>query len=288
MTTIPIPAFELPMSVGGFIGIISIAVFLTWMYFFFYWSDMRKNQPELHVMKKSRDDHLPIIVTVDKAGRLIWAIGDKDKDYSVSFKKNDYGLLVDPALLARAPKSTLIDGIPIYFYGTDTYFANDLQGIQAITDMIRKIRQEYAILEFVRDDFVLMELVTKSGEELIHDCGEVIARFLPDDALLEAQGVDAEKKITKYDLAETIEVIKASLKSMKVETGFFSVSEGIDRLPFGITAGDFERTKTLTTIAVENDMQNKHEEWMFVMKMFMAGAFVCILGFIIIDAVKGG
>jgi len=171
-------SYNIPMEIIGIVLGIIMALIGAVFYFGTYWYDMRKKNPELDVFLKARKPpYPPIISMVDLSGRMFCFVGEKDKPHDVKFKKDDFGLLLDPRFASKAPRTRLEDGTTILFYGTNFHFPLDLNGARAIVQTVKKIRHEYPELDFIRDDIVLLELLTKEGEDLYHDVREVLHRY---------------------------------------------------------------------------------------------------------------
>lgn len=155
-----------------------LAMFGALAYFASYWMDLRQKCPELDVYLAARKKPRPLIVNlVDLSGRILTFKGTKARPQDPHLKKDDYGLLLDPRLASKMPKSTLEDGTPILFYGANFHFPISPNGARTMVQLIRKIRKEYPQLNFIRDDIVIMELLTKSGEDLPRDITNVLAMY---------------------------------------------------------------------------------------------------------------
>lgn len=277
-TQVPVQLSILGVIIGF---IILIAVMATLSYFIMYWNDIRTKNPELHVLRKARKHpYPPIIALVDGAGKIILSIGEKEKKSDVQFKKDDYGLLIDPAILTKQPKSSLADGTTVYFYGTDTYFPTDPLSMRTIRQLIHHMRKEFQVFEYINNDIVLMELLFKEGSDLLFDCGTVISRMELDAVIEVEQDGEVIKRqlVEPEELAYAIEQSKSQLKTVKVSNGFFSFNEGLSRLPLATVAGDFKRAIQLVQQASE---LKKDDDMMFK----AAVAFAVVVGAIVVATI---
>jgi len=255
-----------------------LALFVALGYFVSFWNNIRKKHPELPVFRISRKFPFPpIIALVDGAGKINFFNGIKKKKSDVQFKKDDYGLLIDPAILTKKPRSSLADGTPVYFYGTDTYFPTDPLSMRAIMQLIHYMRREYNIFEYINDDVILMELLLKEGDDLLMDCETVIKRIELDKmVMVEHEGETIERQIVEpQELAYAIEVSKLELKTERITNGYFSFNDGLSRLPLGTVAGDFKRAIQLAETAAK--AENEKDPLMMV-----AIAFAVVVGVVLI------
>lgn len=273
-------SIELDLLQIGMVAGVIIIEFIGLLYFGNFWYDIKTKMPDVYARQTAAKKKLPIIELMLGSGRILVGIGDKDKNYDLKFKqKEDIGFLVDPALLSKHPHNHYPDGTPRYEYGTDFHFPNDSLGIRGVISVIRNIRKEYPLLDRIRDDFVFLELLSKEGEDLINDCTFVLSRY-------EAESDD--DIITAESFAETIEEIKTNLKKWKVESGFYTNKQALDRLPFGTFAKDIEAIEEITELNARNELDTKMKEmWMYV-TIFAAVVGVPVIAYLIIDAMKGG
>lgn len=178
------------MFVLDIVGILILALaflilFAALFYFASYWMDLRQKCPELDVYLAARKKPRPLIVNlVDLSGRILTFKGTKVRPQDPHLKKDDYGLLLDPRLASKMPRSTLEDGTPTLFYGANFHFPIAPNGARTIVQLIRRIRRDYPQLNFIRDDIVLIELLTKSGEDLPKDISTVLAMY-PQEEVVE-------------------------------------------------------------------------------------------------------
>lgn len=250
-TKIPVSISILEVLVGV---ALLLALFVALGYFVSFWNNIRKKHPELPVFRIARKFPFPpIIALVDGAGKIMFFNGLKKKKSDVQFNKDDYGLLIDPAILTKKPRSSLADGTPVYFYGTDTYFPTDPLAIRSIMQLINYMRNEFKIFEYINEDIILMELLLKEGDDLLKDCETVIKRIELDKIVtVEQDGVEVERQIVEpEELAYAIEVSKMELKTEKISNGYFSFNDGLSRLPLGTVAGDFKRAIQLAETAAK-------------------------------------
>lgn len=285
-TAIPINTTITPLMIlivltviGGFM----IALF----YLFSYWNNIRSKMPELDVLQQCRKRPFPpLIIIIDGAGRMLFFVGEKDKKTDVKFKKDDYGLLIDPAILTKKPKSTLIDGTTVYLYGTDTYFPIDPLGARGIVQVIRQIRKEFALFDYVKDDVVIMELIMKEGDDLLKDCETVMQRI---DANQGVQEIDPDtgeiierEEVTALELKYAIEESKKKFKTYGVSDGYFSFNDALERIPLGSTSGDFNRAIQLAQYGERNEMGSTEQKWWIAAMVFSIVAGVLILAVLIL------
>lgn len=257
-------SIALTLTQLGMIGLIILVLFGTTMFFGMFWWDIKTKFNDVYVRQYCRKHNLPIIRTIDGSGREAWLTGDKDKDYDLKFKGKDRHVLVDPAYLSKMPSNHLPDGTKLYDFHTNFHFPVDKVGVSGVVSMFRKIRDEYAQIALIRDDFVILELMGKSSMDLQDDCQKVLDRFDVDEADCSAQ-----------DLAIIIENIKGNLKNWDIEQGYMSVNQAVSRLPFGTFAVDISQIEEVTEQNYENEL-GKHTATM--MNYAFAAMFVLIGG----------
>lgn len=304
-------SIDLPMEVLGFIGLVIMALFAGCVYFGTYWLDMRQKNPELHVMTAARKPPFPkVVVMVDKSGRHMFFNGIKEKPQDAKFKEDAYGLKLDPALASKMPQSRLEDGTPILYYGVNFHFPTDPNGARAIVQLVKKIRKEYPQLNFIRDDIVLLELLTKSGEDLPNDV-KVVKNMFPFEASAEqgtpqkptafgwlkgtknpSENTDTteakeQTQLTEKELVNLIEEIKGQLKSWKIEPSSFSMKEGLDLLPIGTTGTDMQRIESITKIATQNDLSKDKPGWEDAAKFLAIIVGIVVVAYMVISAFRG-
>ena len=294
--TEPSTGINIPLEYLGIAAIIVMAMLIGLVYFFIYWSDMRSKNPELHVFNKARAKPFPdVVALIDLSARHFFFNAEKDKPHDVKLKKDDYGLLLDSRLASKRPRSRLEDGISIMYYGTNFHFPVDPNGARSIVQLVRKIRKEYPQLNFIRDDIVLLELLTKSGEDIAHDVSIVLEMYP-----FEAYGTEPIQKVSKgkeidkivcttpEDLKTLIEQIKGKLKDWRVEPGWFSMKEGLELLPIGTTSADMKRAVTIEKINTQNEMGKPQEWWKDMFPVFILGMSAMVVAWLVISAMKGG
>lgn len=282
--------FNLGMWQALAIGLFAIVIGLSYVYFLTYVLDIKTKQPELDVLRASRKKPFPpVIALVDGAGKIMFFNGVKDKSSDVSFRKKDFGLMIDPAILTKKPRSHLIDGTPIYFYGTDTYFPVDPLGARAVVSLIKQARRDYPVFGDIKDDVVIMELLQKEGDDLLKDCEKVLKRFRLNEEITyvdnETQETTQRPKVIATELSCAIEDLKSELKERKIDTGWFSINEGLERIPLGTVSGDFKRAIQLSEVAAQNDMGDFEKKWMAVAIVFAVIVGVMVVAYMIIEAV---
>lgn len=243
-----------------------------------FWWDIKTKFNDIYVRRYCAEKHLPIIRTIDGAGREAWLIGDKDKDYDLKFKGKERNVLVDPAYLSKMPSNHLSDGTPLYDFHTNFHFPIDKVGVCGVVSMFRKIRAEYSQLIPIRDDFVILELMGKNSNDLEADCEKVLGRFDVN-----------EKDCSATDLSIIIEQIKSNLKEWEIEQGFMSVNQAVSRLPFGTFAVDISQIEEVTEQNYENEFGKREKElWLYA--SIICGLFLCaaIAVYILSLTQKGG
>jgi hypothetical protein len=296
VTTItePTTGVNIPLEYLGFAGLIVMAMFIGLVYFFIYWSDMRSKNPELHVFNTARHKpFLDIVALIDLSGRHFFFNAEKDKPHDVKLKKDDYGLMLDSRLASKRPRSRLEDGISIMYYGTNFHFPVDPNGARTLVQLVRKIRKEYPQLNFIRDDIVLLELLTKSGEDIGHDI-KIVLEMYPLESLCEtgtekvAKGKEKDKIecITEDDLVKLLKEIKGKLKDWRVEPAWFSMKEGIELLPIGTTSADMKRAVTIEKINTQNEMGRPLEWWKDMLPVFILGMSAMVIAYLVVTAMK--
>ena len=262
----------------GMIGVLILILFGLTMFFGMFWWDIKTKFNDVYVRQYCAKNMLPIIRTINGAGREAWLIGDKDKDYDLKFKGKERNVLVDPAYLSKMPSNHLSDGTALYDFHTNFHFPIDKVGVSGVVSMFRKIRAEYVQLVPIRDDFVILELMGKNSKDLIDDCEKVLGRFDVD-----------EKDCSPEDLAYIIEDIKSNLKNWQIEQGFMSVNQAVSRLPFGTFAVDIAQIEEVTEQNYDNEFGNRQSEMMMWMTV-IGGIILCsgIAVYIISMSSKGG
>src|SRR3989304_2030216 len=114
-------------------GVVIFALFAAAAYFGNYYFNMRRNNPELHVLSTARDQPFPPVITmVDPSGRNLFFNGEKEKKEDAKLANGDYGLLIDPLLMGKLPESRLADGTRQYFYCAGFYFPASQNGARTI------------------------------------------------------------------------------------------------------------------------------------------------------------
>jgi len=267
-------------------GVIVFILFAASAYFGNYYFNMRRNNPELHVMSAAREQPFPPIITmVDPAGRNLFFNGDKEKKEDAKLKNSDYGLLIDPLLMGKLPESRLADGTRQFFYGAGFYFPASPNGARTIVQLVRRIRKEYPQLNFIRDDITLMELLFKTGADLPKDIDTVIQQYPLEDFF----GDNVEyHDINVNSLTATFEEIKGKLKAWKVEPGWFSMHEGLSLLPIGTQSNDMKRLETITKINTLNDIMKEPPAWEGLLKIVVIVGGLLVLAYMIIVNVRPG
>lgn len=262
----------------GMVGILILILFGLTMFFGMFWWDIKTKFNDVYVRQYCAKKRLPIIRTINGAGREAWLIGDKDKDYDLKFKGKERNVLVDPAYLSKMPSNHLPDGTALYDFHTNYHFPVDKVGVSGVVSMFRKIRNEYAQLLPIRDDFVILELMGKNSKDLLEDCDKVLGRFDVD-----------ESECSAADLAFIIEDIKSNLKNWQIEQGYMSVNQAVSRLPFGTFAVDIAQIEEVTEQNYENEFGKRQSEMMMWMTV-IGGIILCagIAVYIISMTQKGG
>ena len=281
--------FELDIwsAVIGFA--ILAAIGIAFMFLLSYYFDIKNKQPELDVLRQCRKKpYPPLVIQADGAGQLTFFAGVKEKKSDVAFmKKDSNGMLLDPAILTKKPRNHLVDGKSVYFYGTDTYFPVDLLGSRAVVSLIHQARVEYEVFDWIKDDVVIMELLQKEGDDLLIDCERVLKRFRLDEPIivLDDDGEQVQRpKVLPTELSYAVEKLKGELKDRRIESGWFSINEGLERLPLGTVAGDIKRALQLEAVATLNDSGEMDKKWIIAATVFAIVAGVLILAYMLINA----
>jgi len=279
-------SIEIGWELLGLSGVIAFALFAAAAYFGNYYFSMKSKNPELHVLNKSRDSPFPPVITmVDPSGRQLYFNGEKERREDAKLANEDYGLLLDPLLMGKLPESRLEDGTRQYFYGTGFYFPTSPNGARTIVQLIKKVRSEYKMLNFIRDDITLIELLFKTGADLPKDIETVIQQYPLEDYF----GDDVvANDINVETLASIFEEIKGKLKSWKVTPGWFSMHEGLSLLPIGTQSNDMKRLETITKINTMNDIMKEAPVWESLLKIVVIVGGLLVLAYMIIVNVKPG
>lgn len=286
--TIPIN-FELDIWSAVIAFAILAAIGIAFMFLLSYYFDIKNKQPELDVLRQCRKKpYPPLVVQADGAGQLTFFAGVKEKKSDVAFmKKDSNGMLLDPAILTKKPRNHLVDGKSVYFYGTDTYFPVDLLGSRAVVSLIHQARAEYEVFDWIKDDVVIMELLQKEGDDLLIDCERVLKRFRLDESIivLDDDGEQMQRaKVLPNELSYAVEKLKGELKDRRIENGWFSINDGLERLPLGTVAGDIKRALQLEAVATMNDSGEMDKKWIIAATVFAIVAGVLILAYMLINA----
>lgn len=285
--------FELDIWSAVIAFAILVGLGIVFMFLLSYYFDIKNKQPELDVLRQCRKKPFPpLVIQADGAGQLTFFAGVKEKKSDVAFNKKDSnGMLLDPAILTKKPRNHLVDGKSVYFYGTDTYFPVDLLGSRAIISIIHQARAEFEVFDWIKDDVVIMELLQKEGDDLLVDCERVLKRFRLDEPIVvldEELDEDDEQmqrpKVLPIELSYAIEKLKGQLKDRRIENGWFSINEGLDRLPLGTVAGDIKRALQLEAVATQNDQGEVEKKWIIAATVFAIVAGVLILAYMLINA----
>lgn len=264
-------SFTLDLMTIGFISVAALINFLLLFYLGNYFWDIRSNYAEIHAHKAAKDKpYPPVIDLVDNSGRHFIFSGEKEKNHSLTLKNEDYGLMLDPALSSKMPSDHFLDGTRVLTYGTKYHFPVDHLGARGVIQMVKKIRELYPKLQFIRDDFVLLELLQKSATDLPYDIKVVLENYKQD-------AFNAEK-ITNEEFVNMIEEIKTKLKEWKLESGFYSIADAISKLPWGMMAVDVKRVVALAKAEERNDNAQKDADmWKY---LIMA---LCVIGAIVVS-----
>ena len=265
------------------------AIGIAFMFLLSYYFDIKNKQPELDVLRQCRKKpYPPLVIQADGAGQLTFFAGVKEKKSDVAFmKKDSNGMLLDPAILTKKPRNHLVDGKSVYFYGTDTYFPVDLLGSRAVVSLIHQARAEYEVFDWIKDDVVIMELLQKEGDDLLIDCERVLKRFRLDEPIIvfDDDGEQVQRpKVLPTELSYAVEKLKGELKDRRIESGWFSINEGLERLPLGTVAGDIKRALQLEAVATLNDSGEMDKKWIIAATVFAIVAGVLILAYMLINA----
>lgn len=282
--------FEL--IIGGSIFI--VALIGATVFFGSSWYDLKNNHPELHVLQKSRHKPFPPVITmVDPSGRMFLFNGEKENSKEIKLKKDDYGLLLDPLQTAKMPKSRFEDGTGCFYYGAGFHFPTDPNGARTIVQFVRRIRKEYHALNFIRDDVVLIELFTKSGDDLLNDIKNIMKSYPLEDYYEEVVKSTPKNKepipkeaITPESISSMIEEIKGKTKGWMVQPGWFSMNEGISLLPIGTMSSDMKRLETITKINTMNDMAKEATPWDSLVRFALIIMAALVIAYMVIVNVR--
>lgn len=272
-------SFTLDLMTLGFIAVAGLIVFLLLFWLGNFWWDIRSNYPEIHAHKAAKDKpHPPVIDLVDNSSRHFIFSGVKEKKHSLTLKNEDYGLMLDPALSSKMPKDHYADGVSVLSYGTKFHFPIDHLGARGIVQMVDKIRKLYPKLAFIRDDFVLLELLQKSATDLPEDISVVLENY--------KQDAFNKQVLTEEEFIKTIEEIKMKLTEWKLESGFYTLADAISKLPFGMMAIDMKRAVNLAKAEERNDNMQKNEELWNNIKAVGAIIAIMVVAYMVITAMS--
>lgn len=291
--------FEIIIGSGVFVMVLIGAT----VYFGTYWMDIRSKHPELHVLQKARKPPFPPAVgMVDPSGRTIWFNGEKEKASEIKLKNNDYGLLFDPYMVSRMPKTRFADGTGYFMYGAGFHFPTDANGARTIIQFVRNIRNEYPKLNFIRDDIVLMELFTKSGTDLPTDISNVLKMYPLEKPIIDVETVVVEdnidtelkelaiieqtEKLTVDKIVELIEEIKGKTKGWMVKPGYFSIQDGMALLPIGTMSSDLARLESVTKLNTINNLQKEAAPWDSLVRFTVVIMGVIVIAWMVIVNVR--
>jgi len=293
-------SIDLPLEYIIGIGILILALAGAALFFGMYWLEMRDKNKELDVFLTARKKHLPIISLIDLAGRLYLFVGEKHKPQDIKYKNDTFGLIIDSAQASKKPRSSLQDGTPLIFYGINFHFPLDPNGARGIVQLIHNIREEYPQLNFILDDIAIMELLTKSGDDLYNDVQEVLYRYPqekePEDIIQTAKRhLFSRKKATTQEPTEVytaeqivgiFEEIKGRMASWNVKSGYINMKEAISLLPIATTSRDMLAVETVTKIATQNDMNKDLKWWQEMATPFLYVVGAMVVGFMVIMALR--
>lgn len=295
---------NLPFEVIITLAIMLLGSVFAAIFFGNYYFDMKSKHPELHVLQKARKAPFPpVVAMVDPSGRAYFFNAEKEKKQDCKLKKEDYGLLLDPNTVSKMPKSRFEDGTQLFLYGAGFHFPTDPNGARTIVQQVRKIRDNYPQLNFIRDDIVLMELLTKSGTDLPRDIEKVMKMYPVEEYFedlekgwesnpkkrnkREQEQIDSQlgfKNITGEDITTVIEDIKGKSKLWRVEPGYFSMHEGTALLPIGTMSSDMKRLETITKINTMNDMAKEAAPWDSLVRFFLIIMAAIVIAWMVISA----
>ncbi len=304
---------DIPIEIIIGAAVFVLVLFLAVVFLGTYYMDIRSKHPELHVLQTARKKPFPpVICMVDPSDKMLMFNGIKEKKTDIKLKKGDYGLLFDPYQTAQMPKSRLEDGTGMFMYGVGFHFPVSPNGARTIVQFINKIRKEYPKLNFIRDDIVLLELFTKSGTDLRKDIVNVLKMYPLENPIIDVDASNRisdqalsvlseeerieyfvqqqikESKITVDEIAEMIEDSKGKTKGWKIESGWFSIHDGISLLPIGTMSSDMARLETVTKMNTANDLMKEPDQWMNTLKFIAIVGGMLILAWMIITAMKPG
>ena len=302
---------DIPLEYIGGAALLIVALFLGFFYFFNYYLEMKRKHPELHVLQLARKKPFPsVIVMVDPSDKTLMFNGVLEKKTDIKLNINDYGLLIDPHQVTKMPKTRMEDGTSVFYYGAGFHFPTSLNGARTIIQFIAKIRSDYRLLNFIRDDIVLMEMFTKSGEDLPKDIKSILNMYplekpvvsidilsekdifplLTEDEKIDyylKKGED-DNQLTVQKIVEIVEDAKSKVKGWQVHPGYFSIHDGISLLPIGTMASDMSRLETVTKMNTANDFMKAPDPWMNTLKFLGIIAAGVLVIWMIVSAMKPG
>lgn len=218
------------------LGIVFLILALTSYFGMNFYLTVKKQAPSILVFRKAYKENKPVIEIEDGAGNITHFVGMKDKKWDVEFNKKDFGLKIDPMYSTISPSERLPKGVPLYRYRINLHFPVDARGAHGLITLIHHIRttQEYEILNNIKDDMTLIELIDMDaddlGESLIMKMKEYDPNFDED-----------ENGNQIIDMVEAIEAVKNELPSIKIKSERLSISDALKYIPSAFTSQDLNK-----------------------------------------------
>lgn len=245
-----------------------------WMYFVFiilfvliiaafalHVMGLRKWAPEYRVFWDARKNRLPILEISDISERAELYLGVKQEKGSVQFLNTDFGIQLDPRILAQAP-TTRLNGIQKLNYSTRFSFPISGKNARALRTCIDHVRSKHKHLNLI-GDIEIMTLLGKDDTELEHDCINVLSSIMQQEDMID---------ITPGSLANDIRNIRKELMTAPIQTGFFSYVEAFKLIPCAMLSQDFHAYKLELERLIRKEMSQDMQKI-----LIYAIAFVIII-----------
>ena len=252
---------NLLIGAGVLIAILSLSTYFGLSFYF----TVNKQAPSIIVLRKAFKQNKPVIEVEDGTGNIVHFVGEKNKKWDVEFKKKDYGLKIDPMYSTISPSERLPRGVPIFRYRINLHFPVDARGAHGLITLVHHIRTspEYAILDVIRDDMTIIELIDMDADDLESSLVLKMKEFDP--------YFEEEKEVVRLAaMMEVIETIKEALPTLNVKSERLSVADALKYIPTAFTAQDLNKVLQM----VEFRAKKESGEQIKILTYAIAGAIV--------------